>query len=89
MNVAEIEALKIEINREMKCLKQLTKKVDGEIIGFNGNALNIVIPESEDNKELIIMTPSNKPILDNIKKAHWMLKDHIKSIKKSKSELLT
>lgn len=58
-------------------LKKLASSVNAEIKGYPDNALNVIIPETSDSKELYIMTPSHKPLLDNLKKAYEMLVDHI------------
>lgn len=58
-------------------LKELANTVNAEIKGYPDNALNVIIPETSDQKELYIMTPSHKPLLDNLKKAYELLEEHI------------
>lgn len=58
-------------------LKKLAGSVNAEIKGYPDNALNVIIPETSDTKELYIMTPSHKPLLDNLKKAYELLEEHI------------
>jgi hypothetical protein len=62
-------------------LKKLANSINAEIKGCPDNALNVVIPETSDSKELYIMTPSHKPLLDNLKKAYELLEDHISKTK--------
>ena len=58
-------------------LKALANSINAEIKGYPDNALNVVIPETSDRKELYIMTPAHKPLLDNLKKAYELLEDYI------------
>ena len=61
-------------------LKELANSINVEIIGYPDNALNVVIHETSDNKELYIMTPAHKPLLDNLKRAYGLLEEHITKI---------
>ncbi len=67
-------------------LKTLANSINAEIKGYQDNALNVVIPKTSDRKELYIMTPSHKPLIDNLKTAYEMLEDYIG---KNKSKSLT
>ena len=62
-------------------LKTLANSINAEIVGYPDNALNVIIPETSDSKELYIMTPAHKPLLDNLKKAYEILEDHISKTK--------
>ena len=62
-------------------LKELANSINAEIVGYPDNALNVIIPETSDKKELYIMTPAHKPLLDNLKKAYELLEDHISKTK--------
>ena len=75
---------KQEIQKHSKRLKTLADTISGEIVLYRDRAINVVIPKSEDQKELYIMTPAHKPVLDNLKKAYELLEDHIKTCEKSK-----
>lgn len=76
-----------EIQKLVAKLKKLADTVNGELVFYRDHALNVVIPKTDTDKELYIMTPAHRPILDNLEKAHELLKEHIKKSKKTKKAL--
>ena len=48
-----------EIQKHSTRLKKLADTISGEVVVYRDRAINVVIPKSDDQKELYIMTPAH------------------------------
>ena len=76
-----------EILKLVTRLKNLASTINGEVVLYTNHAINVVIPKTDTDKELYIMTPAHKPIIYNLEKAYELLEEHIGKSKKIKKAL--